>query len=168
MYKDNIPTPVKDFLLQLGRDVMIDTTDLQVSSLILFMERIGYTPIMPYDKEKWVILGFEYTGEKVTLPTTKDCDFVFTRTNFDKSMKRFLSFKDACSMHNDKYSYYSSKFVDFFVIDVRLSRELHKSADASALVYEVKLQKKKGGEIITQNHWVRLRDDNLTTGDLKL
>lgn len=134
----------------------LDTKDLQVMSLMNYMGELGYDMIGQFDPVDWNCTHFEYIGNDIKTITGKDGSI--WRVHVKGNMPRFLSFDDAVRLHNGNYKYRLSgfKLVDIITMGITLSFDTWCKSSDSKLVKQVKLQRKKGGALLVQNHLVKL------------
>lgn len=137
-------------------DYEMDTKDLQMMSLMNYMGELGYDMIGQFDPDDWNCTHFEYIGDGIKTITGKDGST--WRVHIKGNMPRFLSFDDAVRLHNGSYKYrvMGDKIVDVMGSKIVISVDTWCKASDSKLVKQVKLQRKKGGAIMVQNHLVKL------------
>lgn len=129
----------------------IDTTYLQLQSVRLFMEELGY----------------DLAGDPNNAKNLFAKGFVRAKKEYKYDQKgeyfpRFVSFSDACRLHNgcyhwvrdDRHEFKLGK-CEFIMEDITYTKALGRK-----LVHQVKLQqdKKKLHGFKVQNHWVSLVD----------
>lgn len=131
------------------RETPVDTTCIQLNSLQLFMEELGYICNITDNTKIKGMSGFKITSwannlANVTLP-------------------KFISFQDAIRLHNGVYHRRVGKdFIDVmsFTYPMIIPCGIYDSAVDSKLVAQVKLQKlKKAPYVKVQNHYVQLLED---------
>ncbi len=130
----------------------IDTTQIQLDSLILFMAYLGYKARYPdgVNNPIYGIYGFEK----------------FYHEDFKSvNLPMFISLQDACRLHNGITMRVVGDWVDLIGLTGGLPREVSKSlpkevlksAIDARLVEKVYLQR-KGKGVKVQQHWIKLAD----------
>jgi len=153
-------THVNEFLNWLpnatSQGATLDTKDLQMMSLMNYMGELGYDMIGQFDPDDWNCTHFEYIGDGIK--TIKFKNGSTWRVHIKGDMPSFLSFDDAVRLHNGNYKYrlLGFKLVNIMTLNITLSFDTWCKASDSKLIKQVKLQRKKGGAIIVQNHLVKL------------
>ena len=139
-----------------SQGAILDTKDLQMMSLMNYMGELGYDMIGQFDPDDWNCTHFEYIGEDIRTITGNDGST--WRVHIKGDMPSFLSFDDAVKLHNGNYKYrlLGTKLVEILILNITLSFDTWCKASDSKLIKQVKLQRKKGGAIIVQNHLVKL------------
>ena len=131
------------------RETPIDTTCIQLNSLQLFMEKVGYICNITDNTKIKGLSGFKITG---------------WANNLDNAtLPKFISFQDAVSLHNGVYHRrVGDRFIDVmsFTYPMIIPCDIFDSARRSKLVAQVKLQRlKKAPYIKAQSHYVQLIED---------
>jgi len=121
----------------------IDTTQLQLDSVKLFMRKLGYKPNVSFAKNP--ISGI-YGFRKLNC---EDYDQI--------NLPKFISFKDACRLHNGVIMRIVGDWIDLIGLEGDLPKEVLRSAIDSRLVKKVYLQR-KGKGVKVQQHWIKLVD----------
>lgn len=139
-----------------SQGAILDTKDLQMMSLMNYMGELGYDMIGQFDPDDWNCTHFEYIGEDIRTITGNDGST--WRVHIKGDMPSFLSFDDAVKLHNGNYKYrlLGTKLVEILILNITLSFDTWCKASDSKLIKQVKLQRKKGGAIMVQNHLVKL------------
>lgn len=140
----------------LAQGGILDTKDLQMMSLMNYMGELGYDMIGQFDPDDWNCTHFEYIGDGIKTVTGNDGST--WRVHIKGDMPRFLSFDDAVKLHNGNYKYrvLGNNAIDIMGSKIVIGVNTWCKASDSKLVKQVKLQRKKGGAIIVQNHLVKL------------
>ncbi len=134
-----------------AREIPINTITLQLDSLVLFMEGLGYRPIMNTNTKIKCLSGF------------KACSW--SRHIYDISYyPKHISFQDAVRLHNgvpleEVHFRDAEGFVDMVDLKYKfhIPLSIYKEACDARLVHEVKLQKlKKAPFVKAQSHYVKL------------
>tara|TARA_R110001592_G_C13193009_1_gene753697 strand:- start:19127 stop:19645 length:519 start_codon:yes stop_codon:yes gene_type:complete len=123
--------------------VTLNTKDLQMMSLMLFLEKLGYEMKGKFDSQDWSVTTIEQVAGYIFFPYN-------------------LSFDRAVRLHNNEDHWQGlpdSSRVSLFTEDGFKSAEsLKVEAIGAKLVKKIKVQKKKGGGIKVNNHMVELID----------
>lgn len=137
-----------------ARSKPINTIQLQLDSLWIFMSLLGYVPVK---------------GETPHIKGLRGFQFCKVNTGLVKSIHypKFISFQDAVRLHNGVYlRRVADDFEEGFVDVLEFTYKLHipwtifKSACESRLVEKVYLQKlNKFPYVKVQQHWVKLMED---------
>ena len=121
--------------------LILDTKDLQMMSLMLFLEKIGYEMKGKFDSQDWNVTTIEQIAGYPFFPYN-------------------LSFDSAVRLHNNEdywLGFICSSVVSFFTEGGFKSAEsLRTEAIGAKLVKKIKVQKKKGGRIKVNNYMVKL------------
>ncbi len=117
----------------------INTKEYQLFSLQRYMFELGYA----YDG-----IGFTRTA----IPLASDGEII-GKFYLDNFTPKYLSFNDAVSMYNGLWFTHGQRSKSGNK-KLSVNRAMLERAFRAKLVAQVKIQRKKGGEIICQNHLV--------------
>ena len=124
------------------RQQPVDSTQLQLDSLRIFMRSLGYVAANVENCKTTGLSGFEHIGK------------------YDIHFPQFISFQDAVRLHNGvTYRQVGDDFIDVLSFKYKLHIPCHvwEKAQNSKLVEQVKLQKlKKAPYVKVQSHYVKL------------
>ena len=126
------------------QDLILDTKDLQMISLMLFLEKLGYKMKGKFDSQDWNVTTIEQVAGYFFFPYN-------------------LSFDRAVKLHNNEDHWrefpYASGVYIFTEDGFKSAESLRVEAIGAKLVKRVKVQKKKGGRVKVNNHMVELVDE---------
>lgn len=135
-----------------ARQQPINTIQLQLDSLWLFMAHLSYIPVQGESPHIKGLRGFKFSTADGGL--------------YKKSLyPKFISFQDAARLHNGVIlRQVGNDFVDLlaFKYEFHIPCGVYYAARGARLVSQVKLQKlKKAPYVKAQSHWVKLLEDKL-------
>lgn len=123
------------------RSKPLDTTQLQLDSVQLFMEQLGYKLHHPQPENPSLWKGFI---RKVYIEGVK--------------LSKCISFQDACLLHNGSLVRdVDGKWLDLLDMCGSFYKDIYLTAHKAKLVEQVYLQR-KGNTVKCQQHWVKLVD----------
>lgn len=120
--------------------VTLNTKDLQMMSLMLFLEKLGYEMKGEIDSQDWNVTTIEQVAGYTVFPYN-------------------LSFDRAVRLHNNEdywLGFICSSVASFLEGGFKSAESLKAGAIGAKLVNKIKVQKKKGGGIKVNNHMVEL------------
>lgn len=114
-----------------GISPIVNSEHLQLQSLEVFLEKLGY----------------HYGLYRIA------------RTSTDESLPKFLSFTTATRLHNGDYlrRVVGTEFVDCMTFGFNIDYQLLHEATNAKLVEQVKFQRLKGGCVKVYDHMVKLK-----------
>lgn len=134
-YTQNLKQQIKQ------RELPIDTTQIQLDSVKLFMEQLGYVPHNPKKYQYFLWRGYI---KQVEIEGVK--------------LAKCISFQDACRLHNGvMMRVVGGKWCDLLGMVGSFPMNVYLSACEARLVEKVYLQR-KGISVKCQQHWVKFVD----------
>ena len=134
-----------------ARQQPINTIQLQLDSLWLFMAHLSYVPVQGESPHIKGLRGFKFSNAG---------DGLYKKGLYPK----FISFQDAVRLHNGvMLRQVGNDFVDLlaFKYEFHIPCDVYYAAIGTRLVSQVKLQKlEKAPYVKAQSHWVKLLEED--------